>query len=52
MKRLIGFVNVFGSDEQLGAADSRVHAACVVRSKHGFDPDLIQNALRYCSIRR
>lgn len=43
MQSVVGVVDVIGSDEQLGAADGGERAPGVVRSNHGFDPDLVQD---------
>jgi hypothetical protein len=43
---------VFGSDQQVGPADSRIHSTGIIGSNHRLNPDLVQNAFRDLSVRR
>ena len=49
-KRVMGFVEVLGPDEQFGSTDSWVHSARIVSPDHAVNTDLVQNALRYLGI--
>jgi hypothetical protein len=52
VQRCIRFLNIFGSDQQLGLAHGWIHSTSIVGPDHGLDADLIQNALRDLCIRR
>jgi hypothetical protein len=51
-KRIAGFVDIFGSHQQLGAADRGVHSARIIGPDHRLDPDFVEDALGYLSVRR
>jgi hypothetical protein len=52
MKRIVSFVLIFGSDEQVRAADPGVHSAHIISSDHGLDPRFVQNPLGNLSVCR
>jgi hypothetical protein len=51
LERRVGLVDIRRSDQELGSADRRVHAAGIVSPNHRLDPGLVQHALGYLSIR-
>ena len=52
VKRIAGFLSILGPDQQISSSQTRIHPAGIVRPDHGLDPDLVQNAFGYLSIRR
>jgi hypothetical protein len=52
VQRVIRLVKVFGSDQQVGSANRRIHSTGIVGSDHGFNSNLVQNAFGDLSVGR